>query len=108
MNTSHNKLEKLASGIETAKVDLAQVAMEYKTIKAEIEQLEAKLLERKLVLEAAAMAAPDFTVQAGVFKIKISQCERENFALKQAVEVMGREALAPFINKTFYTQLRVS
>ena len=78
----------------------------YKSIKAQIEALEAQLKPLKEELELEALNQGGHFI-VGVYNVKLVEASREVFSLKDAKCVLG-SALNPFIKMSHYTQLRIS
>jgi deoxyxylulose-5-phosphate synthase len=79
---------------------------EYEKLKSEIEALEAraKRLRDEIVAHVEREGGRS---EVGVYELKLTMCERQNFDLKSAVVGLGEEVLKPFIKITEYPRLQV-
>lgn len=88
---------------------LSEVALRYKLLKAQEDQLAAVISSLKAELERAIeQQGSNGVLHLEDFTLKVSACERENFSLKSARETIPSEVLQPFVSVTSYTRLTVN
>lgn len=80
---------------------------QYLTIKSQIEALEHALNAFRVGLESA-VEQSDGTLELDGYKLKLIDCTRENFSLKEARRHIDIEILKPYISVSQYKQLRVT
>lgn len=94
--------------IQSVPTALEASVIRYRELKLQIHELEKEIEQHKSVIEAAVPAGSDQVI-AG-FRVLLSKCERDNFALGRARKELSQsvlELLAPFISKSSYNRLEV-
>lgn len=86
--------------------ELEKQVILYRTLKMEMERLEAEIRPIKEILQTEAKKH-EGSLRVGIFKVQAIDCAREVFDLKLAKVELGQK-IAPYISESRYTMLRVS
>lgn len=98
---------KTARAIKNQPANLNEIATKFLLVKMEIEAMEKLLSGYRSTLEAAAQANQG-VLELPEYRVSVSECERENFALKTARQAIPSEVLQPYISVSKYNRVSVS
>jgi len=86
---------------------LGDMVRDYVALKSQIEALESELAPIKAALTQTVLSMPNGKLEIGDLKLSATMVERESFKLTEALKVLDRRSLAPFISVSTYPQLSV-
>lgn len=88
------------------KIEIADLAKEWLTLKDEQKTIERRLSELKKELEPYLEKQPDKNAELAGFRFTLIHSERESFKLSEAKEAIDNRTLRPYISLSSFTQIR--